>query len=207
MSQRFSLYNDLTVEENITVLRRRVRPVRTRSWPTAAGRDRPAWRAWRERERASRGSFPADGNSGWPWDAPCCTGPGIVFLDEPTGGTDPLSRRLFWDIINELAMAGTTRARHHPLPGRGGVLQRRSCSCTAGGSSPREAPGALKREVITGLVFEVECADPVAAMAVLRGVPAVRETAIFGTLLHVAWTGRRRSAAALCRAARRGDLP
>ena len=55
------------------------------------------------------------------------------------------------------------------------------------------SPGALKREVISGAVFEVDCADPVAAMEVLRGVPSVGETAIFGTLLHVGVQRRRRS--------------
>ncbi|HVP19145.1 MAG TPA: ABC transporter ATP-binding protein, partial [Spirochaetia bacterium] len=47
------------------------------------------------------------------------------------------------------------------------------------------SPGALKRDVITGSVFELECSDPVAGMSVLRGVPEVRETAIFATRLHV----------------------
>ncbi len=48
--------------------------------------------------------------------------PTIVFLDEPTGGVDPLSRRRFWDLIGELSRAGRHRAGHHALPGRGGAL-------------------------------------------------------------------------------------
>ena len=55
----------------------------------------------------------------------------------------------------------------------------------AGRIVARGSPGALKREVIRGAVYEVECPDPVAGIAALRTVPVVRETAIFGTRLHV----------------------
>ena len=39
---------------------------------------------------------------------PCCTDQKIVFLDEPTGGVDPVTRRQFWDLINETAEMGIT---------------------------------------------------------------------------------------------------
>ena len=47
------------------------------------------------------------------------------------------------------------------------------------------SPRQLKSEVITGVVFEIECTDPVAAMAALKSSPAVRESALFATRLHV----------------------
>jgi ABC-2 type transport system ATP-binding protein len=110
--------------------------------------------------------------------------PPIVFLDEPTGGTDPISRRMFWDVINELAAGGTTvLVTTHYLD------EAEYCNqlvlMHAGKVIAQGSPGALKREVIAGAVFEVDCAEPVAAMEVLRRVPSVSETAIFGTLLHV----------------------
>jgi ABC-2 type transport system ATP-binding protein len=110
--------------------------------------------------------------------------PRIVFLDEPTGGTDPISRRAFWDIINDLSIGGTTvLVTTHYLDEaeycNDLVLMHRGRIIAQG------SPGDLKREAITGVVYEVECSDPVAGMAALRLERRVLETAIFGTLLHV----------------------
>ncbi len=49
--------------------------------------------------------------------------PPIIFLDEPTSGVDPISRRQFWDLIYEMAGRGRNRLCYHALYGRGGVLQ------------------------------------------------------------------------------------
>ena len=182
MSQRFSLYNDLTVEENVTffggvyglsndeLARRRKETIRQAG---LEGRERNLTRGlsggWKQRLALGCAMLHR---------------PPIVFLDEPTGGTDPISRRMFWDIINELAHGGTTvLVTTHYLD------EAEYCNhlvlMHAGRIVAQGSPGALKREVITGAVFEVDCTDPVAAMEALRGVPAVAETAIFGTLLHV----------------------
>jgi ABC-2 type transport system ATP-binding protein len=182
MSQRFSLYNDLTVEENIRffggVYGLPDRQLGERQEETVRlaglqGREKVLTRelsgGWKQRLALGCALLHR---------------PGIVFLDEPTGGTDPISRRLFWDIINELAQAGTTvLVTTHYLD------EAEYCNelvlMHAGRIVAQGSPGALKREVITGSVFEVECSDPVAAMSALRGVPEVRETAIFATRLHV----------------------
>ena len=100
------------------------------------------------------------------------------------GRHGPLSRRLFWDIINDLAQAGTTvLVTTHYLD------EAEYCNelvlMHAGRIVAQGSPGALKKQVITGSMFEVECADPVKAMTALRGVSEVRETAIFATRLHV----------------------
>jgi ABC-2 type transport system ATP-binding protein len=182
MSQRFSLYNDLTVEENI------------RFFGGVYGlSDRELVERQRETVRLAglegREKLLARELSGG-WKQRLALGcamlhrPGIVFLDEPTGGTDPISRRLFWDVINELAQAGTTvLVTTHYLD------EAEYCNelvlMHAGRIVAQGSPGVLKREVITGSVFEVECSDPVAGMSALRGVPEVRETAIFATRLHV----------------------
>ena len=182
MSQRFSLYDDLTVEENIMffggvyglsdaeLAQRKKETVRLAG---LEGRERNLTRelsgGWKQRLALGCAMLHR---------------PGIVFLDEPTGGTDPISRRLFWDVINELAQEGTTvLVTTHYLD------EAEYCNelvlMHAGRIVAQGSPGALKREVITGAVFEVECPDPVAALEALRGVPVVRETAIFGTRLHV----------------------
>ena len=49
--------------------------------------------------------------------------PPIIFLDEPTSGVDPISRRQFWELIHQMAADGRDGVRHHALHGRGGVLQ------------------------------------------------------------------------------------
>lgn len=182
MSQRFSLYNDLTVEENITFfggvyglsndeLSRRKKETILQAG--LEGREKTLTRGlsggWKQRLALGCAMLHR---------------PPIVFLDEPTGGTDPISRRMFWDIINDLAHGGTTvLVTTHYLD------EAEYCNelvlMHAGRIVAQGSPGALKREVITGAVFEVDCTDPVAAMEALRGVPAVAETAIFGTLLHV----------------------
>jgi ABC-2 type transport system ATP-binding protein len=182
MSQRFSLYDDLTVEENIRffggVYGLSNRELADRLKETVAraglqGRERNLTRelsgGWKQRLALGCAMLHH---------------PGIVFLDEPTGGTDPISRRLFWDVINDLAQAGTTvLVTTHYLD------EAEYCNevvlMHAGRIVAKGSPGALKREVITGSVYEVDCADPVAGIATLRNVPEVRETAIFGTRLHV----------------------
>ena len=181
MSQRFSLYGDLTVEENIRFFGG---VYGLSNGELAAGVKETAGLAGLTgREK----SLTRELSGGWKQRlALGCAilhRPEIVFLDEPTGGTDPLSRRLFWDIINELAERGTTvLVTTHYLD------EAEYCNelvlMHAGKIVARGSPGELKRNVITGAVYELDCPDPVAAMAALQNVPAVLETAIFGTRLH-----------------------
>jgi ABC-2 type transport system ATP-binding protein len=182
MSQRFSLYDDLTVEENISFfggvygLSKDELAERKKETVRQAGLEgklkyltRELSGGWKQRLALGCAMLHR---------------PGTVFLDEPTGGTDPISRRQFWDVINELAQGGTTvLVTTHYLD------EAEYCNelvlMHAGRIVAQGSPGKLKQETITGDVFEVDCPDPVAAMEVLRGVPTVRETAIFGTRLHV----------------------
>jgi ABC-2 type transport system ATP-binding protein len=182
MSQRFSLYNDLTVEENIRFfggvygLSAHELAERQRETVHLAGLD--------GRERLLTRELSGGWKQRLALGCAMLHRPGIVFLDEPTGGTDPISRRLFWDVINELAQAGTTvLVTTHYLE------EAEYCNdlvlMHAGRIVAQGSPGKLKREVITDSVFEVECSDPVAGISALRGVSEVRETAIFATRLHV----------------------
>ena len=106
MSQRFSLYDDLTVRENIRLfagiyglrrmqtLRRTVELLHRLDFRSEA--DTPV------------GSLPLGWKQKLAFSVATLHRPDIVFLDEPTGGVDPLTRRQFWEMIYETAAAGTT---------------------------------------------------------------------------------------------------
>jgi ABC-2 type transport system ATP-binding protein len=109
--------------------------------------------------------------------------PPIVFLDEPTGGVDPLSRRQFWLLIDELVHAGVTvlvtthyldEAEHcHRIA----IIQ-------AGRLSALGTVGELK-EIFAGRpILEVRASQPVEAMRALDRLPEVEKTSIFGTAVH-----------------------
>ena len=107
MSQKFSLYDDLTVEENIDFFSRHLRRAarrRARAQGVRAAHGGPRGRAARRMTRLLAGG----------WKQRLALGcailhePPILFLDEPTSGVDPIARRQFWDLIYELAASGTT---------------------------------------------------------------------------------------------------
>jgi ABC-2 type transport system ATP-binding protein len=106
MSQRFSLYQDLTVEENLAFFGGAMGS-RAVTWPSAP---RGSWRwpglAGDERRLARELS----GGAKQRLALGCAVlhGPDILFLDEPTAGVDPLARREFWELIGALAATGTT---------------------------------------------------------------------------------------------------
>jgi ABC-2 type transport system ATP-binding protein len=106
MSQRFSLYPDLTVGENIELFAGLYGVTGTRY------RDRREWVL--EMADLSGRADRLTGELALGWKQRLALGcavlhePPILFLDEPTSGVDPLARRRFWDLIDELASRGTT---------------------------------------------------------------------------------------------------
>ncbi len=106
MSQKFSLYDDLTVDENLAFYAGMYSLPREREQERIAAMLALAGLEKRRRELVA-------GLSGG-WKQRLALGcsilhnPPILFLDEPTGGVDPKSRRLFWDIIYDLSRQGTT---------------------------------------------------------------------------------------------------
>lgn len=182
MSQKFSLYEDLTVEENIDFYSGIYRI------PGPRKRERKEWvieMAGLKEHRRSRTSVLATG-----WKQRLALGcavlhePPILFLDEPTSGVDPISRRRFWDLIYELAGKGVTIfvTTHYMEEAeycdRIGLIYRGEL--IASGS-----PDELKTQHMEDNVIEVVCDRPQDAMGAVEKVRGVKEAALFGRGLHV----------------------
>jgi len=182
MSQRFSLYQDLTVEENIDFYSGIYRI------PAARKQERKEWvlaMAGLAEHRRRLTSILSGG-----WKQRLALGcailhqPPIVFLDEPTSGVDPISRRQFWELIYEMSGEGMTIfvTTHYmdeaEYCDRLGLIYR-------GELIAQGTPGALKHEAMREDVFEVLCDRPEEAMGALEGAVGVKEAALFGRTLHV----------------------
>jgi ABC-2 type transport system ATP-binding protein len=182
MSQRFSLYNDLTVEENLNFYGR------TYGVKNQQLRERKAYilemagLEGRERELTKNLS------GGWKQRLALGTAiihePEMVFLDEPTAGVDPISRRAFWDLLYELADGGTTIfvTTHY-------MDEAEHCQRLAfihnGRIVARGSPGDIKENVMPGQVLEIDCDQPEAAILALRQLGIFDEVALYGALIHV----------------------
>jgi len=184
MSQRFSLYDDLTVEQNINFFGgvyglRGSRLNERKKWVVEmadlAGRE---------------GSLTKTLSGGWKQRlALGCAilhEPKILFLDEPTGGVDPISRRKFWELINQLSSEGITiLVTTHFLDEAeycNDILLINAGKLIASGS-----PLELKSEHIRNPILEVRLKDGgvVQALEAIRSMPWALETSVFGMSLHV----------------------
>ena len=188
MSQRFSLYNDLTVKQNLTfygkaygltndLFRERIREAvklaglegheNTKTGELAGG--------WRQRLALG---------------AAILHRPELIFLDEPTAGVDPVSRREFWELLYELVSGGVTifatthymdEAEHsHRLA----FIQRGRIIAIG-------SPGQIKREKMQNKVLEIGCSKPEDALALLRlklesGEVSFEDVSLYGALIHAA---------------------
>ncbi|MBI1921345.1 MAG: ABC transporter ATP-binding protein [Geobacter sp.] len=182
MSQKFSLYEDLTVEENIDFYSGIYRI------PAERKNTRKEWvidMAGLAEHRKSRTSTLSVG-----WKQRLALGcailhePPIVFLDEPTSGVDPISRRNFWDLIYHLAEEGVTVfvTTHYMEEAeycdRLGLIYR-------GELVAMGTPLELKTRFMAEEVVEVVCDRPQDAMEHVEKLPGVRHAALFGRGLHV----------------------
>ncbi len=180
MSQRFSLYPDLTAAENLDffggayglprALRRERGESLLRDVGLAIGDPRPA------------GALPGGMRQRLALATALIHAPPIVFLDEPTAGVDPEARRNFWRIIRELAGSGTTVfvTTHYmdeaEYCGRVGLM-------VDGELVALDTPSGLKRTFVPGRTFALRGRQlPIAALSALPGVRAVEP---FGAGLHV----------------------
>ena len=181
MSQLFSLYSDLTVEENLAFFARLygvsgVRRKERIDWALEMA-------GLGDRRDRLTAELPLGYKQRLALGSAVLHEPPILFLDEPTSGVDPLSRRNFWELIYDLASKGTTvfvtthymeEAEHcHRL-----ALMNR------GGLIALDSPKRLRDEMKAAL-FEVRTPDRLRAVEALKGLPEVLDVALFGRALHV----------------------
>ena len=181
MSQKFSLYEDLTVEQNLDFYGGIYRI------PAAKKASRKAWALEMAGLTGRETALTRELAGGWrqrlALGAAVLHEPSILFLDEPTSGVDPISRRKFWELIRTLARQGVTVfvTTHY-------MDEAEYCDRLAliyrGRLIALGTPDELKREHMPEDVLEVEVERPMEALEVLGKLPAVREAALFGALLH-----------------------
>ncbi len=124
--------------------------------------------------------------------------PPILFLDEPTGGVDPLARRQFWRLIDDLSQAGVTvLVTTHYLD----EAERchRVALIHAGALAAIGTTAEVKQAFAGRSIAEVRTADPVAAMKMLDQMPDVEKTSLFGTAVHAVFRQPDLDTAALSR--------
>ena len=180
MSQLFSLYPDLTVEENISFFG---------GLYGVTGKRREARRDWvleMARLEDRRKQLVRDLSLGWKQRLAlgCAVlhEPPILFLDEPTSGVDPLSRRSFWDLIAELAAGGTTIlvTTHY-------MEEAEYCDRLAlmnrGRLIALDSPEGI-RTMLDAPLLEVESSSSIAALEVIEEAEGVVRASLFGRAIH-----------------------
>ncbi len=182
MSQRFSLYEDLTVEENIDFyggiygLRGSLLAER-KDWALAmAG------------IIEHRKNLTAILSGGWKQRlALACAilhEPPIIFLDEPTSGVDPLSRRRFWDLIYTMADQGITVfvTTHY-------MEEAEYCNRIAlifgGRIIAMGSPLELKTQMMREQIVDLRCPAPQDVIDTLTALDGIRDASLFGAGLHI----------------------
>ncbi len=181
MSQKFSLYDDLTVEENIDFYAGIYRV------PKERRTERKDWVLEMAGLADKRSHLTGSLAGGWKQRLAlgCAVlhEPPILFLDEPTSGVDPISRRRFWDLIARLSQQGTTVfvTTHY-------MEEAEYCDELAliyrGRIIAQGTPRAVKTEAMPEDILEIRVDRPFEALEHLEASGLVREAALFGDALH-----------------------
>ncbi len=182
MSQKFSLYNDLEVIENLRffaglysvprdIVNKQIRSAIQMAGLNGHEHDLTGTLAGGWKQRLALG---------------CAVlhRPAILFLDEPTSGVDPISRRQFWDLIHDMAASGVTVfvSTHYmdeaEYCNRLALINRGRLVATG-------TPTELKEHFTSGFIVWVECQPLGPALELLQNRPDVLEAAVFGNALHL----------------------
>jgi len=182
MSQKFSLYNDLTVSENIEF------------FGGVYGLDNDTLKERKEwvleiadlhgREKTITGELPGGIKQRLALGVAVIHKPGIVFLDEPTSGVDPIARRRFWELINRLASENITiLVTTHYLE------EAEYCNnlilMDSGKIIARGNVFELKNNYMKKSIYELECYPTITALELLEKKHVGSEITMYGNTLHV----------------------
>jgi ABC-2 type transport system ATP-binding protein len=181
MSQLFSLYGDLTVDENIAFFSG------LNGVPAARRAERRDWvlsmaELTDQRTRLTR-ELPLGWKQRLALGCAVLHEPPILFLDEPTSGVDPLTRRAFWALINSLTDAGITVfvSTHYMEEAE---YCHRLALMNRGRLIALDTPSNL-RAAMRSPILEVCVDDSPGAVEALQGMPGVSEVSMFGRAVHV----------------------
>jgi len=182
MSQKFSLYEELSVAENLDFyaglysLRGKEKKRRRQEMISLSGLE-------------GREDEPVNGLSrGFKQRlALACaviSSPALLFLDEPTSGVSPSSRRAFFDLIRKLSLSGTT-----VIVSTHFMDEAERCDRIAffnqGKLLALDSPARLKSSALEGRLLELEVEDPFSAIPRVQNLPGVKDISIHGRFLHV----------------------
>jgi ABC-2 type transport system ATP-binding protein len=182
MSQKFSLYDDLTVEQNIDFFAgmygvpRDLRPVRKKYVLEMANLT--------ERRSAMTATLSGGWKQRLALGCAILHDPPILFLDEPTSGVDPIARGAFWELIREMARTGHTIfvSTHY-------MDEAEYCHRLAlmyrGRVIALGTPADLRAGLSTHTLIQLETSAPLETMRALEHVPGIGDVAVFGGGLHV----------------------
>lgn len=181
MSQKFALYEDLTVRENLVFYAGvyGMKPAEYR--PRVKDVIELIGLSGRENERA--GALAGGWRQRLALGIAIVHQPQLLFLDEPTSGVDPEARRAFWDLIYTLAEGGATifvsthymdEAEHC---GRLGIMNR-------GQLLALNSPSALKREVVKGAAWNLIAQPLIPVLDALTALPNIQHAGLLGDHLH-----------------------
>lgn len=182
MSQRFSLYEDLTVLENIEFF--------GGIYCLSSEKKKERYQWVLDMAGLADKSDMLTGELALGWKQRLALGcavlhePPVIFLDEPTSGVDPLSRRSFWDLINSMADQGITVfvTTHY-------MEEAEYCNRLAlmnrGKVIALGTPGQLKKDWMPESVLDLECDDLMPAAELLQEDEIFSEVAVFGNRLHL----------------------
>lgn len=179
MSQKFSLYDDLTVVENISFFSGIYGVLNSKK------KERMEWvlemAGLKDRKDAITRTLPGGFKQRLALGCAVLHEPPIIFLDEPTSGVDPISRRNFWNLIYEMSKVGTTVFVTTHYMDEADYCDRLAL-IYRGKIIAEGTPDELRKERMKHNVLEIEVDRFVEAMEILQkeGI----EAAIFGNLIH-----------------------
>jgi ABC-2 type transport system ATP-binding protein len=182
MSQKFSLYNDLRVIENLRFF------AGLYTVPLDVLDERIHWAlemaGLADRPTAITGELPGGWKQRLALGCAVLHRPPVLFLDEPTSGVDPISRRKFWDLIHQMAAGGVTVfvTTHY-------MEEAEYCNRLAliyrGRMVAIGTPSELKQRHMKGELLLIEAEPLGAALEALESAPGVLDAAVFASALHV----------------------